>query len=131
MALTGVCLNCEAEFTYRHSSTGKYCSRDCSTEHRKQEHRSKFWSGLLEKRVDRPTARRYIAERRGYNCEVCGISEWQGKPITLEVDHINGDPSNDHPDNLRIICPNCHQQTEFRGGRNKGRGRGAKGIPLY
>ena len=45
-------------------------------------------------------------------CEVCGISEWQGMEIKCELDHING-KSNDHRlENLRILCPNCHSQTE-------------------
>lgn len=86
---------------------------------------------MLDKRIDRPTARKYIAEERGYKCEVCGLCDWQNKRITLHVDHINGDPSNDHPSNLRLICPNCHSQTEFLGAANKGRGRGALGIPRY
>lgn len=45
-------------------------------------------------------------------CEVCGLTEWNKKPIEMELDHING-VSNDHKlNNLRIICPNCHSQTE-------------------
>jgi 5-methylcytosine-specific restriction endonuclease McrA len=103
----------------------------CSTAHKSADHKRKFFSGLLEKRIDRPTARKYLAEARGYKCEVCIVSDWQGKPITLHVDHINGDPSNDHPNNLRLICPNCHSQTEFLGGGNKGRGRGSLGIAKY
>ena len=77
------------------------------------------------------STKRFIAETRGYKCEVCSVSDWQGKPITLHVDHVNGDPSNDRPDNLRLICPNCHSQTEFLGGGNKGRGRGSLGIAKY
>jgi 5-methylcytosine-specific restriction endonuclease McrA len=103
----------------------------CAVQGKSAEHKRKFFSGLLEKRIDRPTARNYLAEARGYKCEVCGISDWQNKKLVLHVDHINGDPSNDHPDNLRLICPNCHSQTEFLGGANKGRGRAAQGLPLY
>ena len=86
-------------------------------------------AGLLEK-IERPTIRKYLAEERGYKCEVCSISDWEGKPITLQVDHINGDPSNDHPDNLRLICPNCHSQTDSFSGANKGSGRAARGLSL-
>ena len=123
------CLNCSKEFTYGYSKTGKYCSNACQGEYRSNEHKHKFLSGLL-KRIDRPTARKYLAEERGYKCEVCGISEHNGKKLTLQVDHINGDPGNDHPTNLRLICPNCHSQTEFLGGANKGRGRASQGLPL-
>lgn len=124
------CKNCEIECKWSHQSNNKYCSITCASKHKSAEHREKFFSGLL-KRIERTTARKYLAEVRGYNCEVCDLSEWQGQPITLQVDHINGDPSNDHPDNLRLICPNCHSQTEFLGAANKGRGRKAQGLPLY
>jgi len=55
-----------------------------------------------------------------YNCSSCGIGdEWNGKPITLQLDHING-VNNDHRlDNLRMLCPNCHSQTDTWCGRNK------------
>ena len=125
------CEQCGKECQWRHSGHNRFCSVQCAQTFRSNEHKKKFFSGLLEKRIDRPTARKYIAEARGYNCEVCGISEWQGKRLTLQVDHINGDPSNDHPSNLRLICPNCHSQTEFLGSANKGRGRGSLGIARY
>lgn len=51
-------------------------------------------------------------------CLHCGISEWQGKPITLEVDHIDGNNKNDSRENLRALCPNCHSQTDTWRGKN-------------
>ncbi len=124
------CLNCEQECKRSYQSNNKYCSIKCSAEHRSNEHKQKFFSGLLE-HIDRPTARKYLAEVRGYNCEICGLSEWNNNPITLHVDHTNGDPANSKPNNLRLLCPNCHSQTEFLGGANKGRGRGSQGLRPY
>lgn len=125
------CLNCSTVLTGR---AKKFCGRgDCQGELRRKTLKSNFWAGTLTKPIDRDTAREFLAEERGYKCEIegCGVSEWMGKPITLHVDHINGDAANDHPSNLRLICPNCHSQTEFFGGRNKGRGRKSRGLALY
>lgn len=47
------------------------------------------------------------------NCSLCGQSrQWNGNPLTLQVDHIDGNPKNNMPINLRFVCPNCHTQTE-------------------
>lgn len=48
-----------------------------------------------------------------YKCSECFIvDEWNGKPLILHLDHIDGNPHNNLLDNLRFICPNCHTQTE-------------------
>lgn len=51
-------------------------------------------------------------------CSCCGVSEWLGKRLRIEIDHIDGDPSNNVPSNLRYLCPNCHSQTETFAGKN-------------
>jgi hypothetical protein len=53
-------------------------------------------------------------------CAICGLGpEWQGKPLTLQLDHING-KNNDHRiENLRILCPNCHTQTDTYAGKSR------------
>lgn len=57
-----------------------------------------------------------------YRCEKCGISEWNGEPITLELHHINGNHNDNHLENLQILCPNCHSQTKTFAGKKKNMG---------
>ena len=49
---------------------------------------------------------------RGQKCECCGITEWLGNPIKLEVHHLDGDRFNNELENLELLCPNCHAYTE-------------------
>jgi Zn finger protein HypA/HybF involved in hydrogenase expression len=53
-------------------------------------------------------------------CSECGqLSEWNGKPLVLHLDHINGDSSDNKLENLRILCPHCHSQTPTFAGRRQ------------
>jgi 5-methylcytosine-specific restriction endonuclease McrA len=52
-------------------------------------------------------------------CEQCGLTEWLGKPAPLQLHHVNGDGKDNRPENLQILCPNCHSQTDSWGGRNR------------
>lgn len=54
-----------------------------------------------------------------YHCHICGIREWQNKPISLHLDHISGDVRDNRVENLRLLCPNCHSQTPTFGNKGK------------
>ena len=56
-------------------------------------------------------------------CEVCGGTRWRDQPMPLELDHVNGRRDDDRLSNLRLLCPNCHAQTETYRGRNMTVGR--------
>lgn len=53
--------------------------------------------------------------------EGCGLSEWLGKKLQLQLDHINGNRRDNRIENLRLLCPNCHSQTSIFAGKNKGK----------
>jgi DNA-binding CsgD family transcriptional regulator len=86
---------------------------------------------LLKKGV--PRNRNHVKQRlvsagvKQEHCESCGISEWQGRPLSLALHHVNGDRHDNRLENLRLLCPNCHSQTENFGGRNGRRVREGSG----
>jgi len=65
--------------------------------------------------------RKYIIQNNliPYKCDVCGVTMWQGKNLSLELDHINGINNDNRIENLRFLCPNCHSQTVTYGSKNR------------
>ena len=51
-------------------------------------------------------------------CDICNIATWNNKPLSLHLDHIDGNPKNNLVSNLRLLCPNCHSQTDTYCGKN-------------
>jgi len=122
------CLNCGINVT-KPNSEGKYCSLKCQGKHKKKENIQSWLNG--ERTIRRKLICEWLTEKYGYKCSSCGISEWQNKPLTLWVDHIDGDASNNSPENFKLICPNCDSQQETFGGKNYGKGRKSRGLPQY
>jgi hypothetical protein len=56
-----------------------------------------------------------------YVCAGCGIAEWRGRPLVLQLDHLNGVSDDHRLGNLRLLCPNCHSQTNTFCGKNMAR----------
>ena len=103
------CENCNTEFKYSPSNKrGRFCSNKCRGEFQTI---NRFTKGT----VFRNPMRKYLVENREYKCSSCGITEYNNKPITLQVDHIDGDRTNNEFENLRFLCPNCHSQTKTWG----------------
>lgn len=69
---------------------------------------------------NRNVLRRYIVKNEliPYKCSICGLTTWNNKTISLELDHINGINNDNRLENLRFLCPNCHSQTTTYGSRN-------------
>ncbi len=99
----------------------KYCDK-CILEG-KHLHKKTFEALSLSSRGRR---RQCLLDERGNICEMCGITEWLGKPILLIMDHIDGNSSNEDKLNMRLICSNCDSTLSTYKGRNKGNGRHAR-----
>jgi hypothetical protein len=66
--------------------------------------------------------RRLIAEGLKENrCEICGITRWMGKPVSMQLHHKNGDGSDNRLPNLELLCGTCHSQTDTYGAKNANR----------
>lgn len=72
----------------------------------------------LSPRSRRSIKEHLLAEGVPYACSLCGISSWKEKPLTLQLDHIDGNHNNHSRNNWRLLCPNCHSQTETFCGKN-------------
>lgn len=121
------CLACSSVLTTKASK--KFCAGRCQVEYQYTEYIRDWLSG----KVDGSRGKfqlslhihRYLFEKYEYKCSLCGwnaVNPYTGKS-PLEIDHIDGNPYNNHVDNLRLVCPNCHSLTSTYKALNKGRGR--------
>ena len=69
------------------------------------------------------TIKKYLINRLGNHCQICGVSSWIGKELVLVLDHVDGNSNNNHRNNLRLVCPNCDSQLPTFKSKNKGKGR--------
>ena len=103
----------------------KFCNQKCNIQYQYEE-RIRLWkqTGTADTKDGCSVwIKRYILEKQNNSCKECGISEWNSKPIVLELEHIDGNSNNNIEQNLCCLCPNCHSQTNTYKGRNKGSGR--------
>jgi Zn finger protein HypA/HybF involved in hydrogenase expression len=124
------CLSCGTLNENVPNTRGKYCNNKCQGELRTQSI-IEGWLNGKRKTVARRIVRKFLTKEKGYKCNICGLDEWQNKPITLWVDHIDGDASNNSPDNFQLVCPNCDSQQDTFGAKNYGKGRKARGLKQY
>ena len=118
------CRGCGAESTGRPGRA--FCSNACQMA-RKQRRLLEHWLATGEGHVATRSGhyiRSYLFEQQSGLCAICGrANEWQGLPLVLVLDHVDGDADNNRRENLRLICPNCDSQLATFKNRNAGRGR--------
>ncbi len=128
-----VCAACGEGFHRLPSKTDVVvCSSKCAGTYagmlKRKEQSILFDEGKLKYRNK---IRRILVERFGCICQICNNTEWQHQPIPLQVDHVDGNASNNTPENLRLVCYNCAALLPTFAGRNKGSGRKSRGLKAY
>jgi predicted nucleic acid-binding Zn ribbon protein len=119
------CLYCGKELIRNpkaHAQTKKFCDVNCQT----------FYNFEIRIKggfhITPSCARLYYIAKRGHVCEDCHLTTWKGKPIPLELHHENGDFDDNTPENVKLMCRNCHAFTETFGVKNTGKGRRINSI---
>lgn len=115
------CNYCGKECKCSTNKLNKYCSNSCQGLFKKHKILNEWLNGNYYNKKGNPpdVAKNWISEQQNHKCLICDISEWNGKPITFQFDHIDGNPDNNTKENIRMLCPNCHSQTDTFGVKNK------------
>lgn len=107
----------------------KFCSNQCRSDHNRME-KVQLWlegkhDGMRGKTATVKWIKWYLINENGEKCMKCGWGERNSHTgnIPIELEHIDGDFTNNHIDNLTLLCPNCHSLTSTYKGANKKKGR--------
>lgn len=119
------CLNCNGVIIKKNAY--KFCSQKCFFYYNSFKRIEKWLLGeeISTSEQIPSNYKKYLLEKSNNSCSKCGWNEINLKTqkCPLTIDHINGDPSDNRYENLRVLCPNCHSLTPTYGALNKGKGR--------
>ena len=128
-----LCSLCNKSYIRDKNSRGKpFCGSVCKG-------KSKYKTGFTKRKElfeqgklkYRRQIRSILLERHGHSCQICKHTTWTNQPIPLQVDHKDGNATNNQPSNLRMICHNCDALLPTFAGKNRGYGRKSKGLKSY
>jgi endogenous inhibitor of DNA gyrase (YacG/DUF329 family) len=115
------CLHCNNVNDWGWSKTNKFCNNRCQQDW--------VWENETKPRIEAgdttsnsvSALKRFLIEKFGENCFECGLGNtWQNKKLVLQLEHADGNSDNNLPTNLKLLCPNCHTQTETFGCKGQG-----------
>ena len=119
------CINCGKTQSEKRNTQNKYCDNKCQQEYQYSRYITDWKAGkepgTRGKALQLSSyVRKYMLDRENNTCENCGwnaLHPDDNFPL-VEIDHIDGDASNNSEDNLRVLCPNCHSMTSTFRSRN-------------
>ena len=104
-----------------------FCNKTCKESFRLSSLTKSFESkGIIPTEngyVNTQQVKTFLTQKFGHKCHICNISDWQGKPLLMVLDHVDGNSENWSLANLRLICSNCDSQLPTYKARNTGNGR--------
>lgn len=93
-----------------------YCNNSCQNQYQINQK-------LLQGKIKHRSVKKLLLKEQGIRCNICNLTEWNGRNIPLILDHINGKHEDNSLENLRLICANCDMQLPTYKIKNKGNGR--------
>lgn len=132
------CLDCGKLNEHKPNTKEKYCNLSCMHSHHKKVFIEKWLNGTIDpiktySGVNNTTSthiRKYLFEECAKKCVKCGWGELNQKTglVPLQINHIDGDSTNNLRKNLEVLCPNCHSLTDTFGRHGRGRNKRYAGI---
>ncbi len=112
-----LCLECSNPTPNPH-----FCSRSCSTKYRNKQTEIKVLAG----KASHGQVKKYLIRTYGNKCSSCDDTHKRGIPLVMELEHINGNSTDNSLSNCELLCPSCHSVTPTYKAKNKGNGRAAR-----
>ena len=113
------CENCDKEHDGSYGS-GRFCSKNCAKKYslnlKNKITLERLNAGLCKNVTSSKIAAFLLKHKiKANKCEICGLSEWNGKALVIQLHHIDGNKHNNVLSNLQMLCPNCHSITDSYG----------------